>query len=587
MTAHINYLLETNLCLVFFYIAYWALFERGTTFGFNRFYLLGAILLSFLFPLIEISDNTIIPSIGYYIPVHFLPAVFIGQATDQYAEPSQSFDFWQIAGYFYGLGVLLLAVRFGYQLFTLRAIIRSCSACRTIDGMNVRLAQQSVPTFSVFNTIVMGNIAELSERDQAQIIRHEAVHVQKGHTWDMLLTEIVCIICWVNPITVRIRKKLNDVHEFQADEKAIEGMEVQQYCSLLARISLKSAGFSFANHFNKSLTVKRINMMKTIKKGISRWKVAAMLPLVVGIFAFVACQDQVLSEINEAAKSTSMAIDLPPRVQERLNVLRQEHPDGKYIAVEITDREGRARVGDLKEKYGSGPNKVLDMEMMEDSKRAFALLRTDGAGAQLADATKKDGDIFVIVEETAHPVDGMENLYAFITENLKYPTEAKRHGVNGRVFIEFVVEKDGTVTNLRSLKGIGYGCDEEAIRVLSMSPLWKPGMQRGKPVRQKMVMPVVFLLPQSGGSFETGSLEEVKLPMKIDILDTDTKGDKLFVRGSVRDEKGLPLAAANIIVAGTFYGTTTDVEGNFQIELNKGQQIVVSFVGYETSRLTF
>ena len=65
-------------------------------------------------------------------------------------------------------------------------------------------------------------------------------------------------------------------------------------------------------------------------------------------------------------------------------------------------------------------------------------------------------------------------------------------GIGGRVFVEFIVEKDGSITNVRTLKGIGAGCDEEAVRVVGMAPKWNPGKQRGKAVRQKMVLPIIF-----------------------------------------------------------------------------------------------
>jgi len=67
-------------------------------------------------------------------------------------------------------------------------------------------------------------------------------------------------------------------------------------------------------------------------------------------------------------------------------------------------------------------------------------------------------------------------------------------GIEGKVFVEFVIEKDGSITDVKAIKGIGAGCDEEAVRILQSAPNWKPGKQRGKPVRQKMVLPISFKL---------------------------------------------------------------------------------------------
>ena len=77
---------------------------------------------------------------------------------------------------------------------------------------------------------------------------------------------------------------------------------------------------------------------------------------------------------------------------------------------------------------------------------------------------------------------------------MKYPSQARRMGIEGRVFVEFIVDKDGTLTNVKAIKGIGAGCDEEAERVIKNHPKWNPGKQRGKAVKQKIVLPITFKL---------------------------------------------------------------------------------------------
>jgi protein TonB len=82
----------------------------------------------------------------------------------------------------------------------------------------------------------------------------------------------------------------------------------------------------------------------------------------------------------------------------------------------------------------------------------------------------------------------------YVSENLKYPVKASRMDIQGRVFVQFVVEKDGSLTDIQVVKGIGAGCDEEAVRVIKNAPRWEPGKQRGRPVRVKMILPIVFKL---------------------------------------------------------------------------------------------
>jgi periplasmic protein TonB len=103
-------------------------------------------------------------------------------------------------------------------------------------------------------------------------------------------------------------------------------------------------------------------------------------------------------------------------------------------------------------------------------------------------------EVFDIVESMPKYVGGMGEFYKFVGENLKYPSQARRIGVGGKVFVHFIVDKDGTLSNIKIARGIGAGCDEEVLRILAMSPNWIPGKQRGNPVRVRMMLPITFRL---------------------------------------------------------------------------------------------
>ena len=107
----------------------------------------------------------------------------------------------------------------------------------------------------------------------------------------------------------------------------------------------------------------------------------------------------------------------------------------------------------------------------------------------------EDGELFGCIVETMPSFrGGQQKLFEFIGNNVVYPKEAIDAGIEGRVFVEFYIEKDGTVTDGKVLKGIGYGCDEEALRVIGLMPKWSPGMQRGKAVRVRYTLPINFKL---------------------------------------------------------------------------------------------
>ena len=103
-------------------------------------------------------------------------------------------------------------------------------------------------------------------------------------------------------------------------------------------------------------------------------------------------------------------------------------------------------------------------------------------------------EIFQIVEEMPAFPGGEQKLMEYVAKNIKYPQIARETGIQGRVFVGFVVEPDGSISNVKLLRGIGGGCDEEAMRVIKSLPKWKPGKQRGKPVRVSYQIPVFFKL---------------------------------------------------------------------------------------------
>lgn len=129
----------------------------------------------------------------------------------------------------------------------------------------------------------------------------------------------------------------------------------------------------------------------------------------------------------------------------------------------------------------------MDTEVQEDSKAEEITIQPQ--------EEKEDVDqIFSIVEEQAAYKGGLGAFYEFVGKKIKYPAQAKRMNIEGKVFVEFVIERDGRLTDVKAIKGIGGGCDEEAVRVVASSPGWNPGKQRGKPVRTRFVIPINFRL---------------------------------------------------------------------------------------------
>jgi protein TonB len=118
----------------------------------------------------------------------------------------------------------------------------------------------------------------------------------------------------------------------------------------------------------------------------------------------------------------------------------------------------------------------------------------DVAITSMPDERVDEPEIHIVVEKMPAFDDGYEGFMKYLSKKIKYPSQARRMGIEGKVFVEFVIDESGKMTELRTIRGIGAGCDEEAIRVLENAPNWSPGKQRGVPVKVKMVLPINFQL---------------------------------------------------------------------------------------------
>jgi protein TonB len=185
-------------------------------------------------------------------------------------------------------------------------------------------------------------------------------------------------------------------------------------------------------------------------------------------------EDSIADLTNKTTNTFEEMMEVPPTEQPPPPAPVVQQPQ----IVEVPDEE------EIKEDL----NIKFDVEVTEDTK-------VEAVQVVEAPVEKENVDeIFNVVEESAAPKGGMQAFYKYVGEKLKYPAQARRMGTEGKVFVEFVVNRDGSIVDVKVVRGIGAGCDEEAIRVVQSAPSWSPGKQRGKPVRQKMVIPINFRL---------------------------------------------------------------------------------------------
>ena len=124
----------------------------------------------------------------------------------------------------------------------------------------------------------------------------------------------------------------------------------------------------------------------------------------------------------------------------------------------------------------------------------LAILFTINTTAMAQNKKTSNDKVFEKVEDMPEFPGGEQAMMDFVSKNVVYPKEAQEKGISGRVMVNFIVEKDGSVNEVKIVRGIGGGCDEEAVRVVKAMPKWKPGKEKGKPVRVSYIMPIFFKL---------------------------------------------------------------------------------------------
>jgi TonB family protein len=478
MNSFLNYLIEANLCLLLGLLFYKLVLEKETMFTFQRSFLLTTIIASTIVPLLhfETGGQQIIPAVGDVIPVYWLPEFSVGQVEE---APANSVSIpWNLIGTIYLIGLTLSAMLMIVPLMKLYLIFRS----RNISSHgSVKFIETNFPfSFSFFNYVFISSSDARSDEEKKQIIRHEFVHVRRFHSFDIIIINIVQILFWFNPCVYQYRKIFVQLHEFEADARSVRSNEVDQYCSLLARIALNNAGISIANHFNNSLTVKRIQMMRTLKKNIKKWKVAASAMIVVLFFGVFACQDQIMDDVEKS--TVTQTGQYPPEVQRDLDRFKVDLPGEKLSYIEGT-------TADMTQLLQHIPKELIVKEYSFKDKQGL-LLKEQVAEMRL----QTDDGVYTVVQEQPEYTGGYDKMVEYLQENLRYPTAAAEKKLEGVVYVQFVIDETGKVLDPNAIRGIEKSVDEEAIRVVSGMPNWIPGRQDGKNVKVRFVLPVRFKL---------------------------------------------------------------------------------------------
>ena len=449
------YFLKVNVAIVLFYAFYRLFFYKDTFFGWRRTALLCFFAVSAAIPLLNIQtwiteQEPMVAMADLYASV-VLPELTAGTEATPADWKSILSEYANIA--YWGIAALLM-IRLVMQL---AGIIRLACRCRKVQigNTNIHLLPKADGPFSFFHWIFI-HPSSHTEEEFNEILIHERTHARQWHSIDVIISELVCIFCWCNPFAWLMKREIRTNLEYMADARVLEnGYDSKTYQYHLLGLSHQKAAATIYNSFNVLPLKKRIKMMnKKRTKEIGRTKYLMFLPL--------AALLMIVSNIEAVARTT------------------------KKIAAEVIEA--------VDAKTGQAVPEVQAPQVAPLPEQDTKTVTYKG---KVVDKDTLDNPIFEVVEHMPEfPDGGMSALMEYLSKNIKYPEAAMKKGTQGRATVQFVVEKDGSITNVKILRGIDPELDKEAIRVISAMPKWKPGTQRGEAVRVRFTVPVMFRLTE-------------------------------------------------------------------------------------------
>ena len=551
------YFLKINVAIALFYAFYRLFFYKDTFFTWRRAALLCFFAISAVYPLLNIQtwiteQEPMVAMADLYADI-VLPEFTI--------TPEQATSDWktlllQTVGFAYWGMVIVLAIRFFIQL---AGIIRLAFRCRKakIGNTNVHLLRQASGPFSFFHWIFIHPTSH-TEDELSEILTHEQTHANQWHSIDVLVSEIVCIFCWFNPFAWLMKREIRTNLEYLADNRVLEtGHDSKAYQYHLLGLSHHKAAATIYNSFNVLPLKKRIKMMnKKRTREIGRTKylmflpLAALLMIISNIEAVARTTKEMAKDVIEAVEENLASNSTTPEMEVATEAIPVETPISQQDKDKLVTYKGKVVDKDGKPVEGAellidGSHKLpQDQSFVTDKNGNFSFMAFENAHIgviwnkndkymlkgirydqkertnlkivmddqwQNPPSNDPNNPVFEVVEIMPEfPDGGMSGLMQFLSKNIQYPINAQKNHTQGRVTVQFVVNKDGSISEPKIIRGVDPDLDDEAIRVISLMPKWKPGMQKGQPVRVKYTVPVMFRLS------DDGQKEEYKPIPKID-----------------------------------------------------------------------
>jgi hypothetical protein len=501
MNNTIIYLIKSGIAISCFYLVYYLFLRKTTFFKQNRIFLLTGLLISIIFPFIEIELLITSPS------HHVIPTFYIdlnspadkGTNITSVSENkiSSTINYSQIIFGVIILGSLFFLSRLIWQTLRILRLKRNYQVTYKAKHP-IYFINENYSPFSWFGYIFI-NKNGFQQNELDKIIDHEIVHIEQFHFLDLLIVELLTVLQWFNPFVWLFQKGIKEVHEYLADDEIIkQGHGRPQYQALLVNQTIGIDAFSLSNSFNHSLIKKRIHMMTKMKT--SKWakiRILAAVPLIVFLlFAFSKPKIQpILKEvvisgivINGHTKEPKPGVSIiisgttigTMSDREGKFTLKTSNSDVELVFSFVGFKTQKIKVKDKKEIIVSLEEGVFQVDL--NNKTAIKEDNKENSNSNYSSINQKNPvEVFVVVEEMPVYKGGNQAILDYLKKNLKI-----QNGENGNVLVSFYVENDGKVSNVSIEKGINPSKDIDIKKIILDMPDWSPGKQRGVPVRCKV-----------------------------------------------------------------------------------------------------
>ena len=453
---------KVAVLIVVFYMFYRLLLSKETFHRVNRVVLLSTAVLSFVLPLCVITLHKT-------VTIDAVPMVSVGDVQMEIAEDEQPTVWQMVLPALYIIGMLVTLGHTLLSVWKVMLLIRRSEQHPQADGTILCVTGNAgVSPFSWMHYIVM-NRADYEAHDAA-ILTHERGHIRLRHSWDVILVDLLTALQWFNPAMWMLRQDLRAIHEYEADGAVLsQGINARQYQYLLISKATGIGGYSIANGISHSTLKNRITMMLHKKsQSSSLLKLLALLPIV-GI---------------TLALNARTVTDY---------VYKNDKPQ-KQVPVKKGKANGKINTGTAGEivVVGYAP----ETSTSDEQKTAEGTFTPDEQQTATGTFTPagEDEKVFDVVEKMPEYPGGIEKLFEYLSQNIRYPKEAMEKDIQGRVIVTFVVKKDGSISDVSVVRPIDPLLDEEGLRVINAMPNWTPGMQNGEPVNVKYTVPISFRL---------------------------------------------------------------------------------------------